>query len=205
MLSVGIVGAGIRGKLFADALRDQAGVEVVGFAEPAAVMAESARAATNLPLWPSHPHLGPPPAPVVGLPLRVADVQERLPGEEAPLGELHPRLDPPLVLRRADPRRVDRDAAGLRVLQPLPVPPRLQPVRRVRVRADAGRACRADRGDPADRRITGGGRRGRGIEETSERDLLAELGCRLGQGYLYSRPVGLAQAQALIVAGPLIR
>lgn len=44
MLSVGIVGAGIRGKLFADALRDQACVEVVGFAEPAAVMAESARA-----------------------------------------------------------------------------------------------------------------------------------------------------------------
>jgi EAL domain-containing protein (putative c-di-GMP-specific phosphodiesterase class I) len=33
-----------------------------------------------------------------------------------------------------------------------------------------------------------------GIERTSERDLLAKLGCRLGQGYLYSRPVGLAQA-----------
>jgi predicted signal transduction protein with EAL and GGDEF domain len=44
-----------------------------------------------------------------------------------------------------------------------------------------------------------------GIERTSERDVLAELGCRLGQGYLYSRPVGLAQAQAMILAGPLIR
>jgi EAL domain-containing protein (putative c-di-GMP-specific phosphodiesterase class I) len=44
-----------------------------------------------------------------------------------------------------------------------------------------------------------------GIEETSERDLLAKLGCRFGQGYLYSRPVGLTQAQALLKAGPLIR
>jgi predicted signal transduction protein with EAL and GGDEF domain len=44
-----------------------------------------------------------------------------------------------------------------------------------------------------------------GIERTSERDLLAKLGCRLGQGYLYSRPVGLAQAQALIQAGLVIR
>jgi EAL domain-containing protein (putative c-di-GMP-specific phosphodiesterase class I) len=42
-----------------------------------------------------------------------------------------------------------------------------------------------------------------GIERTSERDLLATLGCRLGQGYLYSRPVGLARAQALIQAGPV--
>jgi EAL domain-containing protein (putative c-di-GMP-specific phosphodiesterase class I) len=44
-----------------------------------------------------------------------------------------------------------------------------------------------------------------GIERTSERDLLADLGCRLGQGYLYSRPVELAQAQAMILAGPVIR
>ncbi len=44
-----------------------------------------------------------------------------------------------------------------------------------------------------------------GIERTSERDLLATLGCRLGEGYLYSRPVGLAQAQALIQAGLVIR
>jgi EAL domain-containing protein (putative c-di-GMP-specific phosphodiesterase class I) len=43
-----------------------------------------------------------------------------------------------------------------------------------------------------------------GIERTSERDLLAELGCRLGQGYLYCRPVGLVQAQAMILAGQVI-
>jgi EAL domain-containing protein (putative c-di-GMP-specific phosphodiesterase class I) len=41
-----------------------------------------------------------------------------------------------------------------------------------------------------------------GVEGTSERDMLVELGCRLGQGYLYSQPVGLAQAQAMISAGP---
>jgi PAS domain S-box-containing protein len=44
-----------------------------------------------------------------------------------------------------------------------------------------------------------------GIETTSERDLLAELGCRLGQGYLYSRPLALDQAQALLRAGPFVR
>jgi predicted signal transduction protein with EAL and GGDEF domain len=43
-----------------------------------------------------------------------------------------------------------------------------------------------------------------GIERTSERDLLAELGCRLGQGYLYSKPVGLPQARDLILAGPAV-
>jgi predicted dehydrogenase len=53
VLSVGIVGAGLRGRLFADALRDQPGVRVAGFAEPSAGAAESARAATNLPVWSS--------------------------------------------------------------------------------------------------------------------------------------------------------
>jgi EAL domain-containing protein (putative c-di-GMP-specific phosphodiesterase class I) len=43
-----------------------------------------------------------------------------------------------------------------------------------------------------------------GIERASERDVLAELVCRLGQGYLYSRPVGLAQARDLITAGPFV-
>jgi EAL domain-containing protein (putative c-di-GMP-specific phosphodiesterase class I) len=43
-----------------------------------------------------------------------------------------------------------------------------------------------------------------GIETTSERDVLAKLGCRLGQGYYYSRPIGLDQAKALIQAGPVI-
>jgi predicted signal transduction protein with EAL and GGDEF domain len=42
-----------------------------------------------------------------------------------------------------------------------------------------------------------------GIERASERDLLAELGCRLGQGYFYSPSIGLAQAQAMILAGPI--
>jgi EAL domain-containing protein (putative c-di-GMP-specific phosphodiesterase class I) len=43
-----------------------------------------------------------------------------------------------------------------------------------------------------------------GIEQPSERDLLAALGCRLGQGYLFSRPVGLTQAQAMLLAGPVV-
>ena len=42
-----------------------------------------------------------------------------------------------------------------------------------------------------------------GIEQASERDLLDKLGCHLGQGFLYSRPVGLAEAQAMVRAGPV--
>ena len=33
-----------------------------------------------------------------------------------------------------------------------------------------------------------------GIETTRHRDLLAELGCPFGQGYLYSSPVGATDA-----------
>ena len=61
--------------------------------------------------------------------LRIGDARELLPGEEAALGELHPGLHPPLILRRANPGRVGGQAPGLHVLQPLPVPSRVQPVR----------------------------------------------------------------------------
>ncbi len=54
MLTIGIVGAGLRGTLFEDALRDQPGVTVVGFAEPSERVAETARAATGLPVVASH-------------------------------------------------------------------------------------------------------------------------------------------------------
>jgi predicted dehydrogenase len=57
MLTVGIVGAGIRGRLFADALRTQPGVEVVGLAETSEPVAATAREATNLPVFSSHTEL----------------------------------------------------------------------------------------------------------------------------------------------------
>ena len=57
MLTIGIVGAGLRGKLFADALKDQPGVDVVGFAEPSERMAEAASTATGLAVVASHSEL----------------------------------------------------------------------------------------------------------------------------------------------------
>jgi predicted dehydrogenase len=54
MLKIGIVGAGLRGRLFADALRDQPGVTVVGFAEPSERTAAAARDDTGLAVLPSH-------------------------------------------------------------------------------------------------------------------------------------------------------
>jgi predicted dehydrogenase len=57
MVSIGIVGAGLRGQLFAEALRAQPGVTVVGLAEPSEAVAEKARAATGLPVTGSHTEL----------------------------------------------------------------------------------------------------------------------------------------------------
>lgn len=57
MLTVGIVGAGLRGRLFAEALRTQPGVEVAGFAEPSETTAKAAHASTNLPVFASHNEL----------------------------------------------------------------------------------------------------------------------------------------------------
>ncbi|MGW6278718.1 Gfo/Idh/MocA family protein [Kribbella sp. NPDC055071] len=54
MLRIGIVGAGLRGRLFADALADSSGVEVIGFAEPSARVAEDAATSTGLPVVGSH-------------------------------------------------------------------------------------------------------------------------------------------------------
>ncbi|GAB3596860.1 Gfo/Idh/MocA family protein [Microbacterium tumbae] len=54
MLTIGIVGAGLRGRLFADALSDSPGVEVVGFAEPSPRVAAEAAEATGLPVAPDH-------------------------------------------------------------------------------------------------------------------------------------------------------
>jgi EAL domain-containing protein (putative c-di-GMP-specific phosphodiesterase class I) len=39
-----------------------------------------------------------------------------------------------------------------------------------------------------------------GIEEWAQRDALALLGCRQGQGFLYSRPLPAAEARAYIAA-----
>lgn len=54
MLRVGIVGAGLRGRMFTSALRGQPGVEVVALADPSERVAESARRETGLPVVPSH-------------------------------------------------------------------------------------------------------------------------------------------------------
>lgn len=56
-LKLGVVGAGLRGRLYAEALRDRVDVEVVGFAEPSAPAAEAAREATGLPVVPTHTDL----------------------------------------------------------------------------------------------------------------------------------------------------
>lgn len=57
MVTIGIVGAGLRGRLFAEALQGQPDVTVVGLAEPSARVAEEARGATGLPVTSSHVEL----------------------------------------------------------------------------------------------------------------------------------------------------
>ena len=57
MVTIGIVGAGLRGRLFAEALKAQPDVTVVGLAEPSAKVAGEAARATGLPVTASHSEL----------------------------------------------------------------------------------------------------------------------------------------------------
>jgi predicted dehydrogenase len=57
MVTIGIVGAGLRGRLFAEALEAQPDVKVVAFAEPSTRVAEEAKSATGLPVASSHTEL----------------------------------------------------------------------------------------------------------------------------------------------------
>jgi predicted dehydrogenase len=52
MEHVAIIGAGIRGRMYESALRAQQGIEIVGFVEPSARVAEEASAATGLVAYP---------------------------------------------------------------------------------------------------------------------------------------------------------
>ena len=57
MIRFGIVGAGLRGRMYAEALAGEPGVEVAAFAELSERVAEAARAATGLPVVSSHDEL----------------------------------------------------------------------------------------------------------------------------------------------------
>lgn len=57
MIRFGIVGAGLRGRMYAEALADQADIEVVAFAEPSARVATATHDATGLPVVSTHTDL----------------------------------------------------------------------------------------------------------------------------------------------------
>lgn len=57
MVRIGIVGAGLRGRMYFSALADVAGINVVAFAEPSSTVAESTFAATGIPVVSSHEEL----------------------------------------------------------------------------------------------------------------------------------------------------
>ncbi len=54
VLKCGIIGAGLRGQMYARALADEPGVDVVAFAEPSAAVAAAAKDAFGLPVEPAH-------------------------------------------------------------------------------------------------------------------------------------------------------
>lgn len=57
MLKVAIVGAGLRGRMYASALADVPGVEIVRFVEPSPRVADAAWRETGIPTLPSHSEL----------------------------------------------------------------------------------------------------------------------------------------------------
>jgi EAL domain-containing protein (putative c-di-GMP-specific phosphodiesterase class I) len=44
-----------------------------------------------------------------------------------------------------------------------------------------------------------------GIEEAAQRDVLSEMGCPFGQGYLFSRPVPMAEASGWLLPERIAR
>ena len=74
------------------------------------------------------PQPGPFPAPRLGPPLGVGEIDERLTGEERVPHERHGPLHPWLVLRATHPGRIDVEAAGLGVLDERLVQPGRQRV-----------------------------------------------------------------------------
>ena len=56
-MKFGIVGAGLRGRMYAEALADVPGVEVVSFAEPSQRVADAAWRETGIPVVPTHVEL----------------------------------------------------------------------------------------------------------------------------------------------------
>lgn len=57
MVRFGIIGAGLRGRIYAAALADMPDVEVVAFVEQSPAVAEATHAATGIPVVPSHDEL----------------------------------------------------------------------------------------------------------------------------------------------------
>lgn len=105
MLTVGIVGAGLRGRLFADALRTQPEVEVVGFAEPSETTAKAAHDSTNLAVFPSHTELlteGNPDAVIVATP----DFAHRAVAVDVAESGRHLLVEKPLATSMDDARAI---------------------------------------------------------------------------------------------------
>ena len=89
---------------------------------------------------------GPFPAPQLGPPLRVGEIDERLPGEERGAHERHGSLHTWLVLRATHPGRVNPEPASLGVLDERLVQPRRQ---RIGIVDDGGQIVRDHRGEDA--------------------------------------------------------
>lgn len=117
MLTIGIVGAGLRGRLFADALHDQTGVRVVGFAESSPRVAAEAESSTGLPVVPAGAALLSdldPDAIIVATP----DFAHRAAAVEAATAGKHLLIEKPLATNLDDAYAIAEavDAGGARCL-----------------------------------------------------------------------------------------
>ncbi|MEJ7839610.1 MAG: Gfo/Idh/MocA family oxidoreductase, partial [Thermomicrobiales bacterium] len=110
MVRIGIVGAGLRGQMYASALADVTGIDVVAFAEPAPTVAESTFASTGIPVVSSHDkllHEIDPDAIVIATP----DFAHREAAISAALAGKHVLIEKPLAMTLADAWAI-RDAVN---------------------------------------------------------------------------------------------
>jgi predicted dehydrogenase len=106
MVRVAIVGAGVRGRLFARALGDQSDVLVTGFAEPNGVTATAVHEETGLPVFASHRELFEQTAPDAAI-IATPDFAHRDAAVDAAERGLHILLEKPVATNLADARAIE--------------------------------------------------------------------------------------------------
>jgi hypothetical protein len=127
--------------------------------------------------------------PPLGAPSGVAQVDERLPGEERPFHVMHGPFHPGLVLGGTDPGRVNGEPSGLGVLHERLIQPRLERTGLVHNRRHVVRDQRAEHApEKLPRRLATLDRRRRGLLKGKPHETMPAITSRENKGLAHPGP-----------------